>query len=50
MCSQGVTWDVWIAMGVHFGCYMGCVDGHVYLHVCVLICCRSAEFFVIMSH
>ena len=26
MCSQGVTWDVWIAMGVHLGCYVGCVD------------------------
>ena len=28
VCSQGVTWDVWIAMGVFSGCYMGCVDSH----------------------
>ena len=28
MCSQGVTRDVWIAMGVHLGCYVGCVDSH----------------------
>ena len=29
MCSQGVTRDVWIAMGVHLGRYVGCSDNHV---------------------